>query len=114
MHTPTIFCPTCGRYLGAAATCIFCGWERPAALRIPAAGAPLWRLPTAAPADGQPLRRGRLVSCWPTGGRAGRGFAGRRRAPLALGRRWGRCAACWPAAGRAGLRGAAGGRSAGA
>ncbi len=55
MHTPTIFCATCGRYLGAARSCIFCGWERPAALRIPQPGAPLWQLATAAPADGHPL-----------------------------------------------------------
>ena len=55
MHIPTIFCTTCGRYLGAAAACIFCGWERPTALHIPTTGAPLWRLPTTAPADGQPL-----------------------------------------------------------
>lgn len=61
MHTPTVFCLTCGRYLGVAQACIFCGWERPAALRIPAAGAPLWRLPTAAPADGQPLVMGDTV-----------------------------------------------------
>lgn len=61
MHTPTIFCPTCGRYVGAAEACIFCGWERPAGLRIPAAGEPLWRRPTAAAADGHPLPVGELV-----------------------------------------------------
>lgn len=61
MHTPTVFCATCGRYLGAALSCIFCGWDRPAALRIPAAGAPLWRLPTAAPADGRPLPVGDAI-----------------------------------------------------
>ena len=61
MHPPTIFCLTCGRYLGAAAACILFGWQRPAALWLPAAGAPLWRLPTAAPADGHPLPLGDRV-----------------------------------------------------
>jgi len=61
MHAPTIFCPTCGRYLGAADVCIFCGWTRPAGMHIPATGAALWRLPTPAPADGRPLPTGDVV-----------------------------------------------------
>ncbi len=67
MHTPTIFCTTCGRYLGAASSCIFCGWERPAALRVPVAGAPLWRLATTAPAEGRPLPVNAAVAGLPTG-----------------------------------------------
>lgn len=58
MHAPTVFCPTCDRYLGVAASCLFCGWDRPAAQHIPASGASLWRLPAAAPADGHPLPLG--------------------------------------------------------
>lgn len=86
MHTPTVFCPTCGRYLGAAQACIFCGWERPAGLRIPTPGAPLWRLPTAAPADGRPLpiggallladRTGALAAVSPSTGALRWGWAG--------------------------------------
>ncbi len=61
MRTPIVFCATCGRYLGAAERCVFCGWERPAALRTPTAGEPLWRLHTVAAAAGHPLVLGDLV-----------------------------------------------------
>jgi outer membrane protein assembly factor BamB len=83
MHAPAIFCPTCGRYLGAADVCIFCGWTRPAGMRIPAAGAALWRLSTPAPADGCPLlARDVVVLADRTGALAGVSPADASGAPL--------------------------------
>ncbi len=84
MRTPIVFCATCGRYLGAAERCVFCGWDRPAALRIPSVGEPLWRLPTVAAAAGHPLVLDDLICLADHTGRAGRGLGERRRDALAV------------------------------
>ncbi len=58
MFVPQVFCPHCGRYLGAANGCPFCGWERRPLERIPPPGQALWRSEVEARWRGCPLVHG--------------------------------------------------------